>query len=126
MTALAFEKAGGLIPAIAQDYHTGEVLMLAYMNEAAWNATRKTGKATYWSRSRGKLWVKGESSGHLQMVREIRVDCDLDTVLLKVEQLGGAACHTGYASCFHRKMEPNGDTRVVGHPVFDPKEVYGS
>ncbi|MDJ0984523.1 MAG: phosphoribosyl-AMP cyclohydrolase [Desulfobacterales bacterium] len=119
-----FKKSGGLIPAIAQDYKTGEVLMLAYMNQQAWEETLKTGKATYWSRSRQELWIKGQSSGHQQIVKEIRIDCDADTVLLKIEQLGGAACHTGHRSCFHKKVE-NGSVQIVGEPVFDPKEVYG-
>ena len=119
-----FDKCGGLIPAIAQDYETGEVLMLAYMNQQAWEATLKTGKATYWSRSRQELWIKGQSSGHQQIVKEIRIDCDADTVLLKIEQLGGAACHTGHRSCFHKQVE-NGSIRIIGEPVFDPKEVYG-
>ena len=119
-----FEKCGGLIPAIAQDYKTGEVLMLAFMNQQAWEATLKTGKATYWSRTRQQLWIKGLSSGHQQIVKEIRIDCDADTVLLKVEQQGGAACHTGHRSCFHKKVE-NGSVRIIGEPVFDPKEVYG-
>ena len=123
MTALDFEKTGGLIPAIAQDYTTGEVLMLAYMNRAAFENTLQTGKATYYSRSRGKLWVKGETSGHTQQVREIRVDCDNDTILLKVEQLGGAACHKGYKSCFYRTIE-NGEAIVVEKQVFNPEEVY--
>ncbi len=119
-----FKTSGGLIPAIAQDYKTGEVLMLAYMNQQAWEETLKTGKATYWSRSRQELWIKGQSSGHQQIVKEIRIDCDADTVLLKIEQLGGAACHTGHRSCFHKKVE-NGSVQIVGEPVFDPKEVYG-
>lgn len=119
-----FEKCGGLIPAIAQDAETGEVLMLAYMNQEAWEETLKTGKATYWSRTRQELWIKGQSSGHQQIVKEIRVDCDADAVLLKIEQLGGAACHTGHRSCFHKKVE-NGSVRIIGEPVFDPQEVYG-
>ena len=119
-----FEKCGGLIPAIAQDAETGEVLMLAYMNQEAWEKTLKTGKATYWSRTRQELWIKGQSSGHQQIVKEIRVDCDADAVLLKIEQLGGAACHTGHRSCFHKRVE-NGSVRIIGEPVFDPKEVYG-
>jgi len=123
MTALDFEKCGGLIPAVVQDFETGEVLMLAYMNEKAWQETLRTGKATYWSRSRNELWVKGNTSGHVQLVKEICVDCDGDTVLLKVEQLGGAACHTGYRSCFFRKVEGEA-FRIVGKKVFDPKEVY--
>ena len=121
---LKFDKAGGLLPVIAQDHATGEVLMLAYMNHQAWQKTLETGKAHYWSRSRNKLWLKGESSGHVQVVKEIRVDCDLDTVLLKVEQLGGAACHKGYRSCFFRRVDGQGLT-VDGEQVFDPKEVYG-
>ena len=123
MVKLDFNKMSGLIPAIVQDHTTGEVLMLAYMNQDAWDATLSTGKATYYSRSRKKLWVKGETSGNRQIVKEIRVDCDDDTVLLKIEQLGDAACHTGYRSCFHKKVE-DGSVRVVGKPVFDPKEVY--
>jgi len=122
---LDFDKSEGLIPAIAQDESTGEVLMLAYMNREAWELTLKTGKATYYSRSRRKLWVKGGTSGHLQLVKEIRIDCDADTVLLKVEQVGGAACHTGYRSCFHLKVDDDGGaTEIVGTPVFDPEEVY--
>ncbi len=123
MTGLDFEKCGGLIPAVVQDFKTGEVLMLAYMNEKAWHETLRTGKATYWSRSRKELWVKGNTSGHVQLVKEVCVDCDGDTVLLKVEQLGGAACHTGYRSCFFRKVEGEA-FRIVGKKVFDPKEVY--
>ncbi len=123
MIALDFEKCGGLIPTVVQDSNTGEVLMLAFMNEEAWQETLKTGKATYWSRTRQKLWVKGESSGHVQMVKEIRIDCDNDTVLLKVEQVGGAACHTGYRSCFFKKVEGK-FVREIGEKIFDPKEVY--
>jgi phosphoribosyl-AMP cyclohydrolase len=119
-----FDKTGGLIPAIVQDNRTGEVLMLAFMNQKAWEATLTTGKATYWSRSRQELWVKGQTSGRQQIVKEIRIDCDEDTVLLKVEQLGGAACHTGHRSCFHKIVE-NGSVRIIGEPLFDPKEVYG-
>jgi phosphoribosyl-AMP cyclohydrolase len=120
---LDFNKTGGLVPAIVQDYETGEILMLAYMNRDAFNATLSTGQATYYSRSRQTLWVKGETSGNLQLVKEVRIDCDDDTVLLKVEQLGGAACHTGHRSCFYKKVE-NGTIRIVGKPVFDPREVY--
>ena len=114
---------GGLIPAIVQDNETGEILMLAYMNQEALDATLSTGKATYYSRSRQTLWIKGETSGNVQMVKEIRIDCDDDTVLIKVEQLGGAACHTGHRSCFHKLVE-DGDIRIVEKPVFDPREVY--
>ena len=123
MVTLNFNKTDGLVPAIVQDYETGEILMLAFMNQEAWEATLSTGKATYFSRSRQKLWVKGETSGNLQIVKEILVDCDEDTVLLKVEQRGGAACHTGYRSCFYRKME-DGTLTNVGKLIFDPQEVY--
>ena len=123
MERLNFAKCGGLLPAIAQDHQTLEVLMLAYINEEAWQRTLATGKAHYWSRSRNQLWLKGESSGHVQMVKEILVDCDQDTVIFLVEQLGGAACHKGYHSCFFRRVEDEQfiikDTRV-----FDPAEVY--
>lgn len=120
---LDFSKTGGMIPAIAQDAKTGEVLMLAYMNEEAFNETLKTGKAVYFSRSRNKLWRKGEESGHFQIVRELFIDCDADTVLLKVEQIGGAACHEGFSSCFFRKLI-NGKTEVIGSRIFDPSKVY--
>ena len=123
MIALDFSKTGGLLPAIAQEAETGEVLMLAYMNKAAWEETLATGKATYFSRSRQELWVKGLTSGNVQIVKEIRIDCDNDTILLKVEQVGGAACHTGHKSCFFKKVE-NGSVNIVGRPRFDPKEVY--
>lgn len=118
-----FSKQGGLLPAIVQSAGDGKVLMLAYMNELAWEKTVETGKAHYWSRSRQKLWLKGEESGHVQVVKEIYLDCDLDTILLKVEQRGGAACHTGFESCFYRRFE-NGRLETIGEPVFDPKEVY--
>ena len=123
MIKLDFEKAGGLLPAIAQDYDTGDVLMLAYMNKDAWEATLATGEATYYSRSRDELWVKGKTSGNYQRVKVIRIDCDEDTVLLKVEQVGGAACHTGHKSCFHKKVE-NGTVKIEGQPLFDPREIY--
>jgi phosphoribosyl-AMP cyclohydrolase len=125
MIELDFTKTGGLLPAIAQDYETGDVLMLAYMNAEAWQKTQTTGLATYYSRSRDTLWVKGLTSGNTQKVKEIRVDCDKDTILLKVEQIGKAACHTGHRSCFHLRVA--GDDLVVeGEPLFDPKEVYKS
>jgi len=121
MIDLDFDKAGGLLPAIAQDWDTGEVLMLAYMNREAWETTLATGQATYYSRGRKELWVKGKTSGNRQTVREIRIDCDRDTVLLKVEQIGGVACHTGHRSCFHRRVEGAGDSlTVVGSPIPDP------
>jgi len=120
---LDFKKGKGLIPAIAQDFSTGEVLMLAYMNQASFNETLSSGKATYYSRSRQSLWKKGETSGHVQQVKEIRVDCDHDTILLKVEQVGGAACHKGYKSCFFKKFE-NNEFKIVEKRVFDPEKVY--
>lgn len=123
MVSLDFEKGGGLLPAIVQDDGSGEVLMLAYMNEDSWKKTLETGKAVFWSRSRRSLWMKGEQSGHFQIVREIRIDCDDDTILLKVEQVGGAACHTGYRSCFYRKV--SGDALVIdGDKVFRTEDVY--
>lgn len=118
-----FDKAGGLVPAVAQDADTGTVLMLAWMNREAFDETVRTGRACYYSRSRGRLWRKGEESGHVQEVREIYLDCDADTVLLKVKQVGGAACHEGYRSCFFRKLD-DGKLQVVGERVFDPKQVY--
>ena len=118
-----FAKSGGLVPAIAQDAQTGQVLMLAWMNREALEETLRTRRAVYFSRSRNKLWRKGEESGHVQEVRAVYVDCDADTVLLKVKQIGGAACHEGYASCFFRRVEGDGLT-VIGERVFDPREVY--
>jgi len=123
MIKLDFEKTNGLIPAIAQDYRTGEVLMLGFMNSQAFEKTIKTKKATYFSRSREALWIKGEISGNVQNVKEIRVDCDNDTILLKVDQVGGAACHKGYKSCFFSKVEES-DLKIVESKVFDPKKVY--
>jgi phosphoribosyl-AMP cyclohydrolase len=118
-----FDKAGGLVPAIAQDADSGDVLMLAWMNREAYEETLRTGRACYYSRSRGRLWRKGEESGHVQEVREVYFDCDADTILLKVHQVGGAACHEGFRSCFFRRVEGDG-FRVVGERVFDPKQVY--
>jgi phosphoribosyl-AMP cyclohydrolase len=124
MEFLDFKKGKGLVPAIIQDAESGDVLMLGYMNEASLKMTMETGRACFYSRSRDKLWVKGETSGHVQNVKEIFIDCDRDTILVKVEQIGGAACHTGYRSCFFQKLENNG-IEVVGDRIFDPKEVYG-
>ena len=118
-----FDKAGGLVPAIAKDADSGEILMMAWMNREAYEETLKTRRACYFSRSRNKLWRKGEESGHFQEVREVFIDCDADTILLKVHQIGGAACHEGYKSCFFRRVEPDG-LHVVVHKVFDPKQVY--
>ena len=125
MVELDFTKsADGLLPAIVQDSESGDVLMLAYINRESWGKTLETGKAHFWSRSRNKLWLKGESSGHVQLIKEIFVDCDQDTVVFKVEQLGGAACHKGYHSCFFRRVT-GGELEIVGEPVFDPAVVYG-
>ena len=124
MIELDFDKEGGLIPAVAQDAETGEVLMVAYINRESWNLTLETGIVHYWSRSRQKLWKKGESSGNVQEVKEIRVDCDEDCVVIKVNQIGGAACHMGYRSCFYRVIR-DGELVTEGERVFDPDEVYG-
>jgi phosphoribosyl-AMP cyclohydrolase len=118
-----FAKQGGLLPAIVQDASTLDVLMLAYMNEAAWEKTLETGDAHFWSRSRNELWHKGGTSGHVQRVKSVRLDCDNDTVLLLVEQVGDAACHTGRRSCFFREQDENG-IKECSPQIFDPKEVY--
>lgn len=126
MVELDFAKdKNGLLPAIVQDAASGEVLMLAYINQKSWDKTLETGKAHFWSRSRQQLWLKGESSGHVQLIRDIFVDCDQDTVVFKVDQLGGAACHKGYRSCFFRRVD-NGELQTVGERVFDPTVVYGN
>ena len=118
-----FARGDGLLPAIAQDADSGAVLMLAYMNAESYAETLSTGRAVYYSRSRKKLWRKGEQSGHVQQVQAVYVDCDRDTILLKVHQVGGAACHEGYQSCFFRQVTPEG-LRIVGRKVFDPRKVY--
>jgi phosphoribosyl-AMP cyclohydrolase len=118
-----FNKTGGLVPTIVQDVATNTVLMLAYMNEEAWEKTLATGEAHFFSRSRKTLWHKGGTSGHVQRVKSIRLDCDLDTVLLLVEQVGNAACHTGYQSCFYRELTTAGE-HCCSPKIFDPKEVY--
>ena len=126
MDALAeidFSKGGGLLTAIAVDDERGDVLMVAQMNEESLRQTLTTGEVHYWSRARGRLWRKGEESGFTQRVRSICIDCDGDVVLLRVEQRGGAACHTGRRSCFFRRLEGDAWT-VVGERVFDPDEVY--
>ncbi|MGI6414076.1 MAG: phosphoribosyl-AMP cyclohydrolase [Thermoguttaceae bacterium] len=119
-----FAKCEGLLPAIAQDAASGEVLMMAYMNPESYAETLRSGEAVYYSRSRKKLWRKGEESGNVQLVRAIYIDCDCDTVLLKVEQVGGAACHEGYKSCFFRRVTPDG-LETEGERIFDPAKVYG-
>lgn len=124
MLELDFKKLDGLLPVIAQDYKSGDVLMMAFMNNEAWNLTLETGIVHYWSRSRNKLWKKGETSGNIQKVKEIRVDCDNDCLLIKVDQVGEAACHTGFRSCFYRKID--GDKIVEdGEKIFNPEDKYG-
>ena len=118
-----FKKGDGLVPVIVQDHKTGQVLMMAYMNEESYSETLKLGYAVYYSRSRQKLWRKGEERGNVQKIHEIYIDCDCDTLLIKVEQVGGSACHEGYPSCFFRKLEGE-DYVVVGERVFDPSKVY--
>lgn len=118
-----FEKSGGLIRAIAQDFETREVLMDAFMNEEAYEETRRTGRAVYFSRSRNRLWRKGEESGNVQLVKELRINCYGDSLLLLVEQVGGAACHTGHRSCFYRRVTEQG-LEQISDPVFDPAQVY--
>jgi len=122
MQKLNFDKMGGMVPVIAQDFISKEVLMLAFMNQEAWEKTLEIGKACYFSRSRNKFWMKGEQSGNFQLVKEVFIDCDEYTVLLMVEQVGKAACHTGYKSCFYRKL--NGDLKIIGEKIFDPEKVY--
>lgn len=124
MDIIDFDKHGGLIPAIAQDADTGQVLMMAWMNREAFEETLRTRRACYFSRSRKRLWRKGEESGHVQEVSEVCIDCDADTILLKVKQVGGAACHEGFVSCFFRKVDGD-ELKVIGERVFDPKEIYG-
>lgn len=123
MIEIDFDKGNGLIPVIIQDAKTHEVLMLGYMNRESWEKTLETKRATFWSRSRQEIWIKGKTSGHFQEIREIYLDCDGDTLLMKVDQIGGAACHTGFRSCFHRKLE-EGEWKITGEKVFNPEEVY--
>ena len=118
-----FAKGDGLLPAIAQDADTGEILMMAYMNAESYAETVATGRAVYFSRSRNKLWRKGEESGNVQEVKGVYLDCDRDTILLRVKQIGDAACHTGYRSCFFSKVTPEG-LEVEGQRIFDPAQVY--
>jgi phosphoribosyl-AMP cyclohydrolase len=122
---LDFSKLDGLLPAVIQDAGSGEVLMLGFMNAEAYAATLASGEVTFFSRSRNKLWRKGEQSGHVLRVREMRVDCDVDTLLIRVEALGPGVCHEGYRSCFFRQLSPGGEAQVVDERTFDPKAVYG-
>ena len=124
MFKLDFSKGDGLLPAIVQDYKSGKVLMLAYINAASWQKSLETGEAHYWSRSRNEIWHKGYTSGHVQKIKEIYTDCDNDTVLFRVEQIGGGACHMGFESCFHKRIDRNGKATVIGEKIFDPEEIY--
>lgn len=121
---LDFEKQGGMVPAVVQDARTGEVLMLGYMNPAAWEETLRSGQVTFFSRSKGRLWKKGEESGHTLELKELRVDCDLDTVLARVEPKGPGVCHEGYQSCFFRRAEGAENFTVVEERTYDPAVVY--
>ncbi len=120
-----FQKSGGLVPAIIQDDGTGEVLMLGFMNPESLAETQRTGDAVFFSRSRNRLWKKGESSGHVLRVREMRVDCDADALLVRVEAVGPGVCHEGYRSCFFRKLEPDGSAEIIAERTFAPEKVYG-
>ncbi len=126
MLGIDFEKSGGLVPAIIQDHSTSRVLMLGFMNREALEATRATGEVVFFSRSRGQLWKKGETSGHVLKVREMRVDCDADAILLRVEAMGLGVCHEGYRSCFFRRIEADGAVRISDDPSFAPEAVYGT
>jgi phosphoribosyl-AMP cyclohydrolase len=124
---LDFAKGGGLVPVVAQDWHSYEILMVAFLNQEAWRKSLELGEAVYYSRGKDRLWHKGESSGHVQRIKEIRVDCDEDAVVFLVEQVGGAACHTGYNSCFFRRLDLSGSEPLnifKEGKVFDPNEVY--
>ena len=120
-----FQKSGGLVPAIIQDQHTGEVLMLGFMSAESLAETQRTSEAVFFSRSRNKLWKKGETSGHVLRVREIRVDCDADALLLRVDAAGPGVCHEGYRSCFFRELEAGGNARIIAERRFAPEKVYG-
>ena len=122
---LAFEKMSGLLPAVIQDHATGDVLMLGFLNAEALEQTRRTGEVHFFSRSRNRLWKKGETSGHVLRVRQLLVDCDADALLIRVEPLGPGVCHHGYRSCFFRGLDKDGKPRMVAAPTFDAEEVYG-
>jgi len=121
-----FGKAGGLVPAIIQDHRSGDVLMLGFMNSVSLAETQRSGEVVFFSRSRNKLWRKGESSGHILKVRELRVDCDADALLVRVEAVGPGVCHEGYCSCFFRKLEADGTAKIMDQRTFAPELVYGS
>jgi phosphoribosyl-AMP cyclohydrolase len=120
-----FQKSGGLVPAIIQDERTGDVLTLGFMNPESLAQTKRTGEVVFFSRSRNRLWKKGESSGHVLRVREMRVDCDADALLVRVEAAGPGVCHEGYRSCFFRKLEPDGSAAIIAERTFTPEKVYG-
>jgi phosphoribosyl-AMP cyclohydrolase len=120
-----FHKSGGLVPAIIQDERSGDVLMLGFMNAESLAETQRTGEVVFFSRSRNKLWKKGESSGHVLRVRQLLVDCDADALVVRVEAVGPGVCHEGYRSCFFRSIEPNGNARIIAERTFVPEKVYG-
>jgi phosphoribosyl-AMP cyclohydrolase len=122
---LAFEKMGGLIPAVIQDYHNGDVLMLGFVNVEALEATQRSGEVHFYSRSRNRLWKKGETSGHVLRVKDVRIDCDADALLIRVEPLGPGVCHEGYRSCFFRELDADGAVRVTAERAFAAEDVYG-
>lgn len=119
-----FDKSGGLVPAVIQDDTSGEVLMLGFMSAASYQETRRSGEVVFFSRSRNKLWKKGESSGHVLKVRDVRVDCDADALLVRVNPVGPGVCHQGYRSCFFRSLEESGAPRIVAERTFEPEAVY--
>jgi phosphoribosyl-AMP cyclohydrolase len=123
---IAFAKSGGLVPAIVQDYRTGEVLMLGFMNDEALAETQRTREVVFFSRSRNRLWKKGETSGHVLKLRELRLDCDADALLLRVEPVGPGVCHEGYRSCFFRRLASDGSAEVLEDRAFQPEQIYGS
>jgi phosphoribosyl-AMP cyclohydrolase len=125
MVEIDFQKSGGLVPTIIQDGSNGDILMLGFMNAESLAETRRTGEVVFFSRSRNKLWKKGESSGHILRVREMRVDCDADALLVRVEAVGPGVCHEGYRSCFFRSIEADGNTRIISERTFAPEKVYG-
>jgi phosphoribosyl-AMP cyclohydrolase len=122
---IAFAKAGGLVPAVVQDAHSGDVLMLGFMNEQALIETRRTQQVVFYSRSRNRLWKKGESSGHVLRVRELLVDCDADAILVRVDPAGPGVCHEGYRSCFFRRIQSDGTSKIIAERAFSPEQVYG-
>jgi phosphoribosyl-AMP cyclohydrolase len=122
---IAFEKTGGLVPAIVQDERNGDVLMLGFMNQEALDETQRSREVVFYSRSRNRLWRKGESSGHVLKVREVLVDCDADAILVRAEPVGPGVCHEGYRSCFFRRLDERGDAAVIAERTFEPERVYG-